>query len=282
MKKISIEELADYCSILENKELMNYVGGGDGSTTNPYTWEEYKQMGYAFTNGWVDTSELYGTEAKSYFTTPYEPAPGELMYGYDYYGYEYGYTYDDDPSGNTPNDSSYTARHTSGYGTGTASDPYTIARMEQLYRSNCWHGGYVEGLGYVSEHNPQYYGADKRLSHNDCTQFTIGLRTYHDYLTGNLKDDINQDVINRMNGYLGKMVDVMGTSAVRLQNKMISDALGQGYTRDALLNIVKVEDGYPGDHKNTQIFVMYDACTGRPITSYSYNYITGVATRNDR
>lgn len=86
MKKLSCYDLAGLFSVLNTEELMSFVGGGDGTTSNPFTEYEAKRMIECgvFNGGYVkdDSGDL------SYWLPEVVVWGGcGSGYGYDDYGY---------------------------------------------------------------------------------------------------------------------------------------------------------------------------------------------------
>lgn len=87
MKKLSCDDLSGLFPVLDTEELMSFVGGGDGTTSNPFTEYEAERMIECgvFNGGYVkdDSGEV------SYWL-PEVTVWGSSGYGYGYdnYGYD--------------------------------------------------------------------------------------------------------------------------------------------------------------------------------------------------
>lgn len=52
-RKIKLSTLEELSGVISHDEMVHYLGGGDGTRNHPFTFNEYKTWGYAFTQGWV-------------------------------------------------------------------------------------------------------------------------------------------------------------------------------------------------------------------------------------
>lgn len=99
MKKLSCNDLAGLFSVLNTEELMSFVGGGDGTTSNPFTEYEAERMiecgvfngGYVKDDSgelsyWLPESVVWGENPNSGYDCDNWNAYG---YNYGYYGNEY-------------------------------------------------------------------------------------------------------------------------------------------------------------------------------------------------
>lgn len=107
----SLEELAKTLPVIEDRFQKSYVGGGDGTSTSPYTAAEFDNMlsEGSWNGGYVD--------------------------GMGYVGNDTVCT-NDNPS--------------NAGGDGTSANPYTKAEFDSMLSNDNWNGGYVEGMGYVA------------------------------------------------------------------------------------------------------------------------------------
>lgn len=106
----SLEELAKTLPKIEKSFQMSYIGGGDGTSTSPYTAAEFDNMlsEGSWNGGYVD--------------------------GMGYVGNDTVCT-NDNPS--------------NAGGDGTSANPYTQDEFYSMVSDGSWNGGYVEGWGYT-------------------------------------------------------------------------------------------------------------------------------------
>lgn len=71
----SLDELAQRMPVLSENVQSSFIGGGNGSWENPFTFGEYKDLGSLFTEGWVDLPDSISL----------------LKHPYDYYFGDSGY-----------------------------------------------------------------------------------------------------------------------------------------------------------------------------------------------
>lgn len=111
MKKLTCDDLSGLFPLLEKEEQMAFVGGGDGTTTNPFTEYEANRMMEegVFNGGYVkdESGEL------SYWLPEVEVWGHSSGYGY---GYNSGYGDDYDPWDSYYYDPNYDPWSTYGYG----------------------------------------------------------------------------------------------------------------------------------------------------------------------
>ena len=125
LTKASLSELAESKEIISFLEQKSYVGGGSGTTTDPYTQNEFETI---VGNGNWAGGYVLGLEEKN----------GELSY-----------------TGGTDLTPGYIESYNGKTqipqinGNGTSLHPYTEKQFDDMYEKGTWNGGFVEDMGYV-------------------------------------------------------------------------------------------------------------------------------------
>ncbi|MDR0602739.1 MAG: hypothetical protein LBG80_00370 [Bacteroidales bacterium] len=68
LKRLTIAEMAEIMPIIEKSEQERMLGGGDGSSGNPYTWDEYEYLADNdnWSGGYVEGAGYTGAQANIY------------------------------------------------------------------------------------------------------------------------------------------------------------------------------------------------------------------------
>lgn len=149
MKKISCNDLAGLFPVLDMEELMSFVGGGDGTTSNPFTEYEAERM--------MECGVFYGGYVKddsgetSYWLPEVTVWGGYGSgYGYDSYGY-------DNPWDSYYSDPSYNPWGYDGYANNSAPNcPDWISNATDI----------AGGIGDVISQSNMRYGSNGKLYYN--------------------------------------------------------------------------------------------------------------------
>ena len=155
-----------------------------------------------------------------------------------------------------------------GGGSGTEDDPYTITEMESLMDSFQWRGGYVEYMGYVAPSSftyESYYG--------NCQQYNYTVGEFSDSLIESGWEQVAGEPISYIS-YLGYIM----TEFQNCKNKMLTDIINSGQGNKPINWVVSRNSNSHTDLSYT--WNVYDAETGKLITSYNINMGTGVYTKN--
>lgn len=162
-------------------------------------------------------------------------------------------------------------------GDGTYDSPYSLDEFDSLMNTFQWTGGYVEYMGFVAP-STFIYGSQYNGS---CIQYNCSVAEFAQSLISSGMEQCAVTILSSLPYAVGGCIGYILQEMNDCKAQMLSDVItsGQG---NKLINYVVTPQNYSSATTDCNYtWNAYDAETGRLITSYTFNMITGKYTKNE-